>query len=141
MEEFIRPFRKEVPPEIIRHDLNNLSQQINAHTLMVSDALFKSFSLFPYLRSLGMKVNFETRCDVLDPPILPGIADVCGVLAPGFESASYDTLRRMNKVRDRDHYDHYIANTIAIFKQAVKNEIPIIVFFYFRVSGRYREKS
>lgn len=129
MEEFIRPIRKEVPPEIIRSDLSNLSQQINAHTLMVSDALFKSFGLFPYLQSLGMKVNFETRCDVLEPHIIPGIADVCGVLALGFESASYDTLRRMNKVRDRDHYDHYIANTIAIFKEAVRNEIPIMVFF------------
>jgi len=129
MEEFIRPIRKEVPPEIIRNDLSNLSQQSNAHTLMVSDALFKSFNLFPYLRSLGMKVNFETRCDVMDPSIIPHIADVCGVLALGFESASYDTLRRMNKVRDRSHYEKYISNTIAIFNEAVRNEIPIMVFF------------
>lgn len=129
MEEFIRPIRKEVPPEIIRSDLSNLSQQSNAHILMVSDALFKSFNLFPYLRSLGMKVNFETRCDVMDPSIIPHIADVCGVLALGFESASYDTLRRMNKVRDRSHYEKYISNTIAIFNEAVRNEIPIMVFF------------
>jgi radical SAM superfamily enzyme YgiQ (UPF0313 family) len=129
MEEFIRPIRKEVPSKIIQSDLSNLSQQINAHTLMVSDALFKSFNLFPYLRSLGMKVNFETRCDVLDPSIIPGIADVCGVLALGFESASYDTLRRMNKIKNKDHYNHYIANTIAIFKEAARNEVPIMVFF------------
>jgi len=95
---------------------------------MISDALFKSFDLFPFLRSLGMKINFETRCDVLDPSIIPQIADVCGILVLGFESASYHTLRRMNKVRDRSHYEKYISNTIAIFKEAVKYEIPIMVF-------------
>ena len=128
MEEFIRPFRNEVPFEIVRKDLMNLSHQSNAHTLLVSDALFKSFDLFPFLRSLGMKINFETRCDVLDPSIIPQIADICGMLALGFESASYSTLRRMNKVRDRAHYQKYISNTIAIFKEAVRNEIPIMVF-------------
>ena len=128
MEEFIRPLRKEVPPGIVRRDLKNLSHQSNTHTLMISDALFKSFDLFPFLRSLGMKINFETRCDVLDTSILPQIADVCGMMALGFESASYDTLKRMNKVRDRSHYEKYISNTIAIFKEAIRNEIPIMVF-------------
>ena len=128
MEEFIRPVRKEVPPEIVHKDLINLSNQSNTHTLMISDALFKSFDLFPFLRSLGMKVNFETRCDVLDPSIIPQIADMCGMLVLGFESASYNTLRRMNKVRDKSHYEKYISNTIAIFKEAVRNEIPLMVF-------------
>ncbi|GAF85906.1 unnamed protein product, partial [marine sediment metagenome] len=76
----------------------------------------------------GMKINFETRCDVLDPSIIPQIADTCGMLALGFESASYKTLRRMNKVKDRAHYQKYISNTIAIFKEAVRNGIPIMVF-------------
>jgi len=128
MEKFIRPLRKEVHPEIVHKDLMNLSQQSNAHNLMISDALFKSFDLFPFLRSLGMKVNFETRCDVLDPSIISQIADICGILVLGFESASYNTLRRMNKVRDRTHYQNYISNTIAIFKEAVKYEIPVMVF-------------
>jgi len=75
-----------------------------------------------------MKMNFETRCDVLDPSTIPQIADICGILGLGFESASYSTLRRMNKVRDRAHYKHYISNTIAIFEEAVRNEIPIMVF-------------
>ncbi len=128
MEEFIRPARKEVPLEIIHKDLTNLAQRTSTHTLMVSDALFNSFDLFPFLRSVEMKVNFETRCDILDPSIIPEIADGCGMLALGFESASYDTLRRMNKVKDRSHYEKYISNTIDIFREAVKNEIPTMVF-------------
>lgn len=128
MEEFIRPIRKEVPREIVRKDLMNLSLLSNTHTLLVSDALFKSFDLFPFLQSLDMKVNFETRCDVLEPSLIPIIGDTCGILAFGFESASYDTLRRMNKVRDRSHYRKYISNTIAIFREAAGNEIPMVVF-------------
>ena len=128
MEEFIRPHRRKVPPEIVYNDLKNLADKISAHTLLVSDALFKSFDLFPLLRSLGMKVNFESRCDVLDPSLLSDIADVCGIIALGFESASYSTLRRMNKVKDKSHYEKYIANTVAIFKEAARNEIPMIIF-------------
>jgi len=128
MEASIRPFRKEVPIDIIHLDLNNLLDRTNAPTLLISDALFKSFDIFPLLRSLNLKVNFETRCDVLDPSIISDIADVCGVLALGFESASYHTLRRMNKVKDRSHYEKYISNTMAIFKEAVRNEIPVVVF-------------
>jgi hypothetical protein len=128
MEELIRPVRKEVPPEIIRSDLTSLALQNNTHTLLISDALFESFDFFPFLRSLGMKVYFETRCDILDPSIVHQIADICGALAFGFESASYNTLRRMNKVRNRAHYEQYVSNTIAIFKEAIRNEIPIMVF-------------
>jgi len=128
MEELIRPHRREVPFEIIRRDLKNLLHQINTQSLLVSDALFKSFDLFPLLRLLGMKVNFETRCDVLDPAIIHQIKDICEGLALGFESASYNALRRMNKIRDRSHYQKYISNTKAIFNEAIKNEIPIMVF-------------
>jgi hypothetical protein len=128
MEEFLRPFRREVPAEIVNKDLINLAHQNSTHTLLVSDALFKSFDFFPFLRSLDMKVNFETRCDTLDPSIIHHIADVCGALALGFESASYDSLRRMNKVRDGAHYEHYISNTVAIFEEAVRAEVPIMVF-------------
>jgi radical SAM superfamily enzyme YgiQ (UPF0313 family) len=34
----------------------------------------------------------------------------------------------MNKVKDRSHYNKYISNTMAIFKEAVKNEVPLMVF-------------
>jgi B12 binding domain/Radical SAM superfamily len=128
MEESIRPYRREVPNDIIQLDLNNLLDRTNAHTLLVSDALFRSFDIFSFLRSLNLKVNFETRCDVLDPSIISDISDGCGVLALGFESASYHTLKRMNKVKDRLHYEKYISNTMAIFKEAVKNEVPLMVF-------------
>ena len=128
MEEYLRPHRKTVPSEIVRKDMVNLLHKSNIRSLLISDALFKSFNLFPFLRSLGMKVNFETRCDALDPLLIPQIADVCGVLALGFESASFNTLRRMNKVKDRSHYEKYISNTMAIFKEAARNEIPLMVF-------------
>ncbi|MDB9823392.1 B12-binding domain-containing radical SAM protein [Deltaproteobacteria bacterium] len=128
MEDYIRPLRKEIPPKTIQSDLTNLSHVCNTRDLVVCDALFKSFDLVPFLRSLGMKIHFETRCDVMQPSIIPEVADVCGTLVLGFESASYSTLRRMNKVKDRAHYERYLSNTKKIFREAVKNEIPIMVF-------------
>ncbi|MBW2566129.1 MAG: radical SAM protein [Deltaproteobacteria bacterium] len=139
MEESVRPTRKEVPSEIVRKDLENLSLRSNTRTLLISDALFKSFDLFPLLRSLGMKVNFETRCDVINPSMISQIADVCGIFALGFESASYNTLRRMNKVRDRSHYEKYISNTTAIFKEAAKHEIPTVIFMIAGYPGDTKE--
>jgi hypothetical protein len=128
MEDTMRPLRKEVPSRIVHNDLTNLSKQSEAQTLLISDALFKSFDLFPFIRSLDMKVNFETRSDVLEPSILHEIAGTCGALAVGLESASYNTLMRMNKVRDRAHYEKYISNTTKIFNEALRNQIPIMVF-------------
>jgi radical SAM superfamily enzyme YgiQ (UPF0313 family) len=128
MEEFIRPVRREVPTGIVHEELRDLANHSNANTLLVSDALFKSFDLFPFIRSLGMKLNFETRCDVLEPTLVPEFADICGILALGFESASYDSLRRMNKVRDRSHYERYISNTVRIYEAAVKHGVSIMIF-------------
>jgi pyruvate-formate lyase-activating enzyme len=128
MEEFIRPQRREVPREIVEADLRNLSQQSNCDRLLVSDALFLSFDYIPMFRELGVKVNFETRADVCDPQIIPHLADVCSMMAVGLESASYDSLKRMNKVKDHGHYQRYISNALAVYKEAVKAEIPIMVF-------------
>ncbi len=139
MENLIHPLRSEVPDAIIRRDLTYLSQQSNAQTLLISDALFKSFNMFPLLRSLDMKVNFETRCDILDPSIMDEIADICAGVALGFEAASYSTLKRMNKVRDKAHYETYISNTIEIFNGAVKNDIPIMVFMMAGYPGDTKE--
>jgi len=128
MEDYIRPTRKKVPIKTVQDDLKNISDISNTKHLVVCDALFKSFDFVPFLRTLGMKIHFETRCDVMDASMIPEIADVCGTLVLGFESASYSTLRRMNKVKDRTHYKRYLSNTIAIFREAVKNEIPIMIF-------------
>jgi pyruvate-formate lyase-activating enzyme len=128
MEELIRPRRRVVPFGIIQKDLKSLRSQSYTDTLMISDALFNSFDKLPFLQSLGIKLNFETRCDVLDPGLVSRFADVFGIIALGFESASYESLRRMNKVKDRAHYNKYISNTKSIFNEAVENEIPIIVF-------------
>jgi len=75
-----------------------------------------------------MEINFETRCDVADPGAISRIAEVCGIIAIGLESASYHTLRRMNKVKDKSHFERYISNTLAVFREASKYEIPLMVF-------------
>lgn len=129
MEEFMRPIRREVPIGMVERDLRNLLTHASTRRLLISDALFRSFDIFRLLRELGVVVNFETRADVLHPSQLREIADICGALAVGFESASYGTLTRMNKVRDRSHYEEYVRNGEAIFREAVRNDIPVMFFF------------
>ena len=128
MEEYLRPKRLEVPRETAVEDLSRLIAGTRSRTLVAGDALFKSFDLFPFFRSQGVKIHLETRCDGIDPGILEKIADACGLLAFGFESASYGTLKRMNKVRNREQFERYIANTMGIFKAAAKSEIPVALF-------------
>ena len=128
MEEFIRPNRKKVPRPVIERDLEILCNGRDIKTLLISDALFKSFEYFPLFRSMGLKANFETRCDVLEPSIIPQICDSCGMIALGLESASYNSLKRMNKVRADEHYEFYLKNALEIFRQATNNGIPIMVF-------------
>ena len=128
MEGAIRPLRREVPAELVEKDLISLFRQSQAKTLLISDALFTSFEKLDLLQDVGIKANFETRCDVMDVGIIPKIAKICGILAIGLESASYQTLRRMNKVKSRDHYQSYLTNALAIFKEAAKHEIPMMVF-------------
>ena len=73
MEEYIRPVRREVPLEILKKDLMNLTGNTDSRHIMISDALFKSFKIFPFLRILGLKANFETRCDLMDASLLSKI--------------------------------------------------------------------
>jgi radical SAM superfamily enzyme YgiQ (UPF0313 family) len=124
MEDYIRPERMAVPIAVAEQDLRNLAGSCRARDIVVCDALFKSYDLVPVFRELGMKIHFETRCDLFDPGLIPEIHDVCGTLVLGFESASFSTLRRMNKVISRDHYERYLDNTISIFKRAAEYEIP-----------------
>ncbi len=129
MEDNIRPTRRSVPESLLRKDLTALRERSRTDRLLACDALFRSYDRMALLRSLGMTLHFETRCDLLDPRRIPEMADVCGMLALGLESASYSTLRRMNKVKDRAHFERYIANAEAIFSAAVRCNIPVTVFW------------
>jgi radical SAM superfamily enzyme YgiQ (UPF0313 family) len=128
MEGAIRPTRRVVPWEMLHSDLTNLAQESRAKTLLISDALFTSFDKLEKLKELGMQFNFETRCDVLEPAVIPKIADTCGIIAIGLESASYDSLIRMNKIKSREHYEKYLSNAVAIFREAARHEVPVMVF-------------
>lgn len=128
MEDQIRPQRQQVPAEVVSADLKTLLKAGSVHTIVAGDALFQSFELLPVLRDKGVKIHFETRCDAMDPGLLAGIADGCGLLALGLESASMDTLRRMNKVSSADHGRRYLAGAEALFQQAAAHAIPLALF-------------
>jgi len=128
MEDHIRPHRQEVPQDLVWADLQTLLNAMPITTILASDALFQSFHLLPGLRDKGVKIHFETRCDAMDPERVAALGEVCGLLALGLESASMDTLRRMNKIKDRDHGQRYLKGAEAIFTKAARAGVPTAVF-------------
>lgn len=135
MEDHVRPRRMEVPVEIVKADLGRLMRLGGSRCVLAADALFESFHLLPLFRSMNIQISFETRCDTLTPEIIHEIKNVCGILALGLESASYATLKRMNKVRNRAHYERYTANARAIFSAAADAAVPTMVFMIMGFPG------
>lgn len=128
MEKFMRPKRVAVPHTTIVRDLQNLISSCDSTHVIAADAMFESYDLIPFFNSQKINIIFETRCDTIRPATVAALADTCSLMALGFESASYHALKRMNKVKSRSHYDFYLANTLAIFKEATRLEIPVAVF-------------
>ncbi|MCG8335455.1 MAG: B12-binding domain-containing radical SAM protein [Proteobacteria bacterium] len=128
MESHIRNRHFKAPPEIVERDLKEIADTGAIHTILSTDALFAGEPYLPTLRKFGLKVHFEVRCDTQKPEILAKYADVCGMIAVGLESASYDTLRRMNKVKNRSHYKKYIRGAEENIRTAIEHDIPTAVF-------------
>jgi hypothetical protein len=57
----------------------------------------------------------ESRVDVLKPAVVAQVARAgCRLIYFGLESGAYNSLRVLEKVRDRDHFERYRANTRAL---------------------------
>lgn len=141
MEDLIRPKRQAVPDKIIKQDLETLKKVLNYKHILVSDPMFKSFYLLELIKKLKARISFETRCDVLSTNELINIAKtkVCNTLGLGFESASYSSLLRMNKVKNFTHYKRYINNAKKLFKTAVHYNIPILMTILLGYPGDTKE--
>ncbi|GAW28620.1 B12-binding domain-containing radical SAM protein [Carboxydocella sp. ULO1] len=133
VEEYIRPHRRLLKPDYVREEIRRLKEISGKNTLFLFDPLFggtdrEVFEFSSIFRELGLKFIFETRSDVLKASYVPMLKENGAIgFALGFESASFDTLRRMNKVKNKHHYDYYINNTRKLFLEATKNDLPIFL--------------
>lgn len=101
--------------------------------MFIYDPLFglgkrRTKKLIEIFKLTKFKYVLESRADVLDPNLVAELG-VAGVdcISLGIESASYNTLMRMNKVRDRSHYQKYISQAREIIAECFANNITVFV--------------
>lgn len=123
------------PLELVRRDVLEFKNLNRCFLLYLADPILsptdhRTTQLCELLGSLNVVYAFETRCDTLSPELLPLLKQSgCESMYLGLESASYDTLLRMNKIRpaDFDTYQKYLSGALAITEAAGQNSISIAV--------------
>jgi len=66
----------------------------------------------------------ESRVDVLKPEMVAQVARAgCRLIYFGLESGAYNSLRMLDKVRDRDHFDRYRENTRALVEACAQHGV------------------
>lgn len=99
----------------------------------ISDAIFginpsRTLAICDMLRQHGFGFVIESRVDVLAIDLLPALRQAgLEMIFLGFESASADTLRRMNKVRSVDQARDYLARARAVLQACFENNVSPIL--------------
>lgn len=100
------------PHDIVRQDIQAFQALNPDFFLLLTDPMLavsdrRLVEVCEVLGDLNVTYLFETRVDVLSPDRIPLVkSSGCSSIYFGFESASFDTLLRMNKLRPPD-YDQY----------------------------------
>jgi hypothetical protein len=108
---------REKPVDRIRRDVADFRAHNENSFLLMTDPLVavndrRVRELCGALGDLGVNFLFQTRCDVISPDVVPLLKQSgCSGLFFGLESASYNTLLRMNKLRPPEYhqYQRYLA--------------------------------
>ncbi len=108
--------------------------------LAVTDA--KMAGLCEALAPLGIQYTCSTRVDVLTPELVPLMRDSgCLKIYFGLESASFDTLLRMNKLRPATfaQYQTYLSGAVELVKACAANDVHCVVGAMVGYPGDTRE--
>jgi radical SAM superfamily enzyme YgiQ (UPF0313 family) len=117
--------------ETVRRDLEAFQQRNRDFFLLLTDPMLavsdkRLWDLTEVFSALGVRYLFETRVDVLRPSMVPRLeASGCRSIFFGFESASFETLLRMNKLRPADfnQYEKYLQGAIDLVEACAKGGV------------------
>ncbi|MBU0552178.1 cobalamin-dependent protein [Myxococcota bacterium] len=113
-EKVIFPQHIETPLARLEADLKRLDDFGRDYYLWLSDPLFgldaqRTEAICALLGRSRFDFLLESRVDVLRPQQLPLLSEAgCEVIYFGLESASFETLKRLNKVRTRAAFERYL---------------------------------
>jgi radical SAM superfamily enzyme YgiQ (UPF0313 family) len=119
------------PNEVVAQDIKNFKALNEEFFLLLTDPMLavsdkRLQELCALFESLKVTFLFETRVDVLSPALIPAVRQAgCNSIYFGFESASFDTLIRMNKLRPPDYaqYLKYLQNAEEIVKSCARYHV------------------
>ncbi len=128
-EAVVFPDHVETPIERLRADLALIEAFGRDYFLWLSDPLFgakrsRLEAICDILTESRFHFLLESRVDVLRPEALPRLWEAgCELIYFGLESASYASLRRMDKVRSRTGYERYLRQAKALMAACMENDI------------------
>jgi uncharacterized Fe-S cluster-containing radical SAM superfamily protein len=129
------PMRKYRPMSVAKlaRELAVYEGTLSSEDMFIFDPLFgigrqRTRELVEHLQQTRFNFILETRADVLDPTLVAELR-TAGVecISLGIESASYSTLRRMNKIQNTAHYERYIDGARKIIEECFHNNITVFM--------------
>jgi radical SAM superfamily enzyme YgiQ (UPF0313 family) len=128
-------------PQWVRQQLAHLESELPNERIFVYDPIFglgreRTLELCQILREHRFAYAVESRADVLEPDLVPILRETnIESIYLGIESASKETLVRMNKVRSADSAERYLNNTREILKACFENDATPVVGFMLGFPG------
>jgi radical SAM superfamily enzyme YgiQ (UPF0313 family) len=134
MESSMRPYATH-PPSWVDRQLAHLENETPNDHVFVYDPIFglgreRTLEMCRVLDKRRFSYAVESRVDVLSPDLVPVLREA-GVETTylGIESASAETLVRMNKLRSVSDTDKYLAGALAILEACFDHDVmPVIGF-------------
>jgi len=132
LESALRPYA-EYPLTWVEQHLDHVRAHMPNVRASLVDAIFginrtRTLQVCNLLRQYGFKFGVESRVDVLAPDLLPSLSQAgLEVVFLGIESASTDTLLRMNKVRSAAQAEEYLRRAIRVLRACFENQVTPIL--------------
>lgn len=128
-EKIIFPQHVETPVDRLARDLEVIESFGRDYFLWLSDPLFgadpkRLEQICDLLTNARFHFLLESRVDVLRPEQLPRLWEAgCDLIYFGLESASYDTLRRVDKIRTQKRHARYLSQARELMAACMKADI------------------
>jgi radical SAM superfamily enzyme YgiQ (UPF0313 family) len=136
----MRPYAK-FSPEWLDRQLAHIQTTLPNKRISVYDPIFglnadHTTEICNVLDKWDFSYCIESRVDVLSPEFIHRLAEVgVEVIYWGFESASANTLVRMNKVPSHSRATSYIAQSFKVFEACFRNGITPVIGYMFAYPG------
>lgn len=131
----------EFPPEWLDRQLAHIQTTLPNRRISIYDPIFgldtnRTTQICDVLEKWDFRYSIESRVDVLSPEFMPRLAEVgVEIIFWGFESASANTLVRMNKVPSHSRANSYLEQSFKVFEACFRHGITPAIGYMLAYPG------